>query len=358
MTAIGWRCALPSVTIRPVSAAGTRVGVGSGVGVGLGVGVMVGVGAGVAVGCGVPTGCAGVGLPAATADGDGVAPGPSALDANKPIATPARASVTSATGTIDRFMHLPIQRTGRAPGEEYSGDPVRGVPLRCMQRPAPHARIEEPGMVDDRSNDDALPTGSSDADPEAAPAPPVTAKPRRSRASTRTEPVAAAGETPATAAGSRSLELVGQGAERINADSLSLRQGGINVAEARQIDLRQGGITRAQADDIAVTQGGIAMARGERVSVEIGAVGLAVGGEVRLTQAVAGSILAREVRIEQGGARTIVASHATFERASGTVMLIAARVDGDVRTILDWRGALAFGAAFGLVAGLVRRARR
>ena len=31
---------------------------------------------------------------------------------------------------------------------------------------------------------------------------------------------------------------------------------------------------------------------------------------------------------------------------------------GDVKTILDWRGALAFGAAFGIVSTLLRRYRR
>jgi hypothetical protein len=33
-------------------------------------------------------------------------------------------------------------------------------------------------------------------------------------------------------------------------------------------------------------------------------------------------------------------------------------VGGDVRVLLDWRGALAFGAAFGLLAGLLGRGRR
>jgi hypothetical protein len=36
-------------------------------------------------------------------------------------------------------------------------------------------------------------------------------------------------------------------------------------------------------------------------------------------------------------------------------LLLANRVDGDVRTLLDWRGALAAGAAIGLVVGLLRR---
>jgi len=35
-------------------------------------------------------------------------------------------------------------------------------------------------------------------------------------------------------------------------------------------------------------------------------------------------------------------------------VLIARRVDGNVRTLLDWRGALAFGAAFGVVSSILR----
>jgi hypothetical protein len=37
--------------------------------------------------------------------------------------------------------------------------------------------------------------------------------------------------------------------------------------------------------------------------------------------------------------------------------MIAQHVSGEIRPLLDWRGALAFGAAFGLVSGLVRAGR-
>jgi hypothetical protein len=154
------------------------------------------------------------------------------------------------------------------------------------------------------------------------------------------------------------LELVERGAHDVTVGTLSIRQGGVNNARARSIDVRQGGISRAEGGDIAVTQGGIAFARGERVSVEMGAVALAVGGDVTVTQGYAQSILARDVRIEQGGARTVIASRATFGRNSGAFMVIAGKVDGEIRALLDWRAALAFGAAFGLVVGLARRARR
>ena len=130
------------------------------------------------------------------------------------------------------------------------------------------------------------------------------------------------------------------------------------MANARTIDIRQGGIGRAVADDIAITTGGIGFARGDRVSVEMGGIGAALAGEVRITQGGAGTILAREVRIEQAGVRTIIANHVHVERTTGVLFLIARRVDGDVRALLDWRGALAFGAAFGSVASLLRRRRR
>lgn len=196
--------------------------------------------------------------------------------------------------------------------------------------------------------------------------PDVVQKPRRARTSTRPKtrkPADSAGpeQAPAAADGGvqkiRTVEVARGTAADIDGEVLMVQQGGINEANARQIDVRQGGIGRARADDIAVSQGGIVVARGEHVSVELGGVGLAVAGDVRVTQGMAGTVLARDVHIEQGAARTVIASRAVLERNVGVFMLIAGRVEGNVRTILDWRGAIAFGAAFGLVAGLIRRRR-
>jgi len=54
------------------------------------------------------------------------------------------------------------------------------------------------------------------------------------------------------------------------------------------------------------------------------------------------------VHIGQGGAGSVVAAKRDIEKQSGTVLVIARRVEGNVRTMLDWRGALAFGAALGI----------
>ena len=137
--------------------------------------------------------------------------------------------------------------------------------------------------------------------------------------------------------------------------SVTIQQGGIGEATATTIDITQGGIGAATATDIALSQGGIGLARGERVSVEMGAVGLAVADEVRISQAVAQTVIAREATFEQGVLVNVIAEHVTVRQPSFVGILLANRVDGDVRALLDWRGALAAGAVIGLLVGVLRR---
>lgn len=139
--------------------------------------------------------------------------------------------------------------------------------------------------------------------------------------------------------------------------SLRLERGGIAEATADTVEVRMGGIGALDADDVFVQLGGIGAARAERVSVEFGSVGAAMAGEIRVTQGFAGSVLAREATIEQGIVRTLVAQHVQITRPSAVLVMIAQHVSGDVRPVLDWRGALVAGIAFGLVSGLVGTAR-
>ncbi|MCI0581402.1 MAG: hypothetical protein L0227_00665 [Chloroflexi bacterium] len=128
------------------------------------------------------------------------------------------------------------------------------------------------------------------------------------------------------------------------------------VADA--VEVHQGGIGRAEATDIRVTQGGIGLARADRVSVLMGGVGAVMAREVSVSQGGVGSILTQGATVDQAVVRTLVAQEVEFRKPSGVLVLIAQRVSGDVRVLLDWRGALAFGAAFGVLAGLVGRGRR
>ena len=76
-----------------------------------------------------------------------------------------------------------------------------------------------------------------------------------------------------------------------------------------------------------------------------------------LTQGYAGVIAAREATIEQGLVRTLIAQQVTVNRPTGVLVMIAQQVSGDVRPLLDWRGALVVGGAFAVVASLLRGTR-
>ncbi|MGP1674858.1 MAG: hypothetical protein ACTS8Z_06575 [Candidatus Limnocylindrales bacterium] len=139
---------------------------------------------------------------------------------------------------------------------------------------------------------------------------------------------------------------------------IAIQQGGISEATADTIDLQRGGIGRAQAEDIAVSKGAIGFARGERVTLEMGAIGAAIsGGETRVTQSFASFVGSREATVDQSLVRTLISGHVTIRQPSAVLVLIAGRVDGTVRPLLDWRGALAAGAAAGLIIGILRRGR-
>ena len=150
----------------------------------------------------------------------------------------------------------------------------------------------------------------------------------------------------------------GPGLSSVDARSVTVTQGGIGAAKADQVDVRQGGIGRVEATDVAVSQGGIGIARGDRVSVEMGGIGVAIASEARVSQGYVRNVLARDFRFEQGLIGTVVTGRATFERTGAVFLLVARNVDGNVKALLDWRGAVAFGAVAGILIGLLRRRER
>jgi hypothetical protein len=187
--------------------------------------------------------------------------------------------------------------------------------------------------------------------PVTTPAPrrkrPAAPKPVGPRAEPTTEPTRA-----------DRIEITQGGLHTAEAGSISVNQGGMSVAYADAIDITQGGIGRAQATDIAVSQGGIGLAQGEKVSVDRGLVGAAFGGETRLTQSMSNVVMGGEMTVDQSLVGSIMSGHVTVRQPSAIGVVIAGRVEGSIRPILDWRGAAAFGAAFAVVMAVLRRSRR
>lgn len=128
--------------------------------------------------------------------------------------------------------------------------------------------------------------------------------------------------------------------------------------EADAVEIRQGAARRVDATTVDVSQGAIGAARAERITVQMGAVGAALARDVEIHQGGANAVLAQRATLDQGVVQTIVAQQVEVRRPSVVVFLIAQRVTGEVRAIFDWRGALAFGAAFAVLNRILRGPRR
>ena len=218
------------------------------------------------------------------------------------------------------------------------------------------------------TNDEPGPTASGPRrrrTPAAAAAPAPAAAEAPAPAAAGGEASVAAGGEASAAAGSeasvqgrptREVRRRNVGAAR--AEAIDVRRGSIGLADAASIEVRRGSIGRADADSIEVAQGAIGSARGERISLRQGACGMALGSEVHLEQSATRFVAAREtVSLQMSGAWNVLADKVEVGPGSGVVFLVARRVEGDVRPLFDWRGALAFGAAAGLVGALIRRRR-
>lgn len=135
-------------------------------------------------------------------------------------------------------------------------------------------------------------------------------------------------------------------------------RGGINDVAADRVEVSMGGIGRVDAREVNVRLGGVGAARADVITVDRGSVGASLTGELHVKQGMATSVVARDAVIEQGFVRTLIAQHVTINRPTGVLVMLAGRVEGDVKPLLDWRGALAFGTAFGLLAAVGRLLRR
>ena len=103
--------------------------------------------------------------------------------------------------------------------------------------------------------------------------------------------------------------------------------------------------------------GGIGAVRADRVSVELGGIGAVAAREVQLGPGGAGMIVAQDVQIGQSIVRSVVARDVTLNRGAMAGIVLAGRVDGDGRALIDGRAAVIAGTIFALAWVILRRLR-
>jgi hypothetical protein len=73
-----------------------------------------------------------------------------------------------------------------------------------------------------------------------------------------------------------------------------------------------------------------------------------------MSRGYARAVLSRQAVLDRAAARVVVAGEVSATQ-SAVMFLVARKVDGDVKVLFDWRGALVFGAVVGVILGLLRR---
>ena len=125
-------------------------------------------------------------------------------------------------------------------------------------------------------------------------------------------------------------------AETIQSDDVEMSQSAAVVVNAQSLTARQVAMAQVAAEQVDISQGAVGALRADLVNAQ-GYIGVVAGETVTVEGAKVGVTAAREVRGEK----------------VESVVLFAGRVEGEVHTVVDTRGAVIAGLVGGLIAGMI-----
>lgn len=123
------------------------------------------------------------------------------------------------------------------------------------------------------------------------------------------------------------------------------------------IEASLGAVGSVEGEAIAFTKSVVGGVRADSVTIEQGLAGGVLARTVDIRQGIARTVVAQRVEVSQSFVRSVVASEVHIMPSTNVGLLFARRVEGDVKVLLDWRGAAILGAVAGLIGGLVRGVR-
>ncbi len=134
--------------------------------------------------------------------------------------------------------------------------------------------------------------------------------------------------------------------------------GSLDVAAVDVLNFQKGAIGGVRATDVTARLAVVGGIAASHASVEMGVVNGMVAREATVRQGVVRGLLAQDVHVEQAFVRALVANTVQAGPSTGILVAVARRIDGEAKILVDWRGALAFGAGLGAFLALIRLLRR
>jgi hypothetical protein len=133
--------------------------------------------------------------------------------------------------------------------------------------------------------------------------------------------------------------------------------GSLDVVAVDVLEFERGAIGGVRATDVTARLAVVGGIAANHASVEMGVVSGIVAREATVQQGLVRGVLAQNARVEQALVRVVVANTVRTGPTTGILVAVARRIDGEAKILVDWRGALAFGAALGAFLALIRVAR-
>ena len=124
------------------------------------------------------------------------------------------------------------------------------------------------------------------------------------------------------------------------------------------LEFERGAIGGVRATDVAARLAVVGGIAANHASVEMGMVSGIAAREATVQQGLVRSVFAQDAHVEQSLVRSVVATTVHTGPTTGIFVALARQIDGEAKILLDWRGALAFGASLGAFLALIRLSRR
>lgn len=148
-------------------------------------------------------------------------------------------------------------------------------------------------------------------------------------------------------------EMEDERIDYVEAEFVNIRQSTVRAIEGGHMEIQQVGALSIDGERVEMTQSAAAVIQGKDIYLNQGMSVITACNNANLNYSFSPVTLARDnLNISRSAAGLIGAGSIKAENSTALIML-ANKVEGEVTTLLDWRSALALGAAIGGILGLV-----
>lgn len=146
--------------------------------------------------------------------------------------------------------------------------------------------------------------------------------------------------------------------EFIEGEFVNIKQSTVRAVEGGHIELQQVGALSIDGERVEVTQGASAILRGNDIHLNQSISAVTAGENVSINFSFSPMSLSKEQTTVTRSAVGFMAAKDIRSENTSALLVVGNKIEGNVTTLLDWRSALAAGAVFGGILGLLSLFRR